>query len=482
MGKGWAAALAGVVMLALGVPAATGSPAAGRAAPLRFGVVDDYAKYTAACLAPSPFYAAVKDIGYRVVGMTVPWDEGTAIDAKEKAFLDRAVPCAVSRKLRVVLALYPRRAASVGTSAAARADFAAFAAGVVRAYPQVTDFVIGNEPNQNRFWQPQAGVGAAYEAVLADAYDAIKAVRRKARVLGFAISGRGNDRPHSPSNASTSPVQFVHDAAAAYRASGRKRPLMDAFAFHPYPADNTYSYARRFLWPNAGAADLARVKQALWDGFHGTAQPMTPICLCETGTQTALDGHEAAYTGTENVPVVSAAVQAAYYARLAGLAACDPAVEALLLYPLVDDPQLDRFQSGQLYADLARKDSYDTMKRTIATSRGACAGALAVWAPAKGVVGAGASFDLQDRGAKSTGWGFHATAREDAAYGASLLDARGNVVLTTEGSISAYYHPYVQFPQQRLPAGNYRYAIRMRAAMSPARTTSFRSRLFTVLR
>ena len=164
----------------------------------------------------------------------MPWDEGTAIDAKEKVFLDKAVPCAVWRKLRVVLALYPRRAASVGMSAAARADFYVFAAGVVRAYPQVTDFVVGNEPNQNRFWQPQAGVGAAYEAVLADAYDGIKAVRRKARVLGFANSGRGNDRPHSPSNASTSPELFIHDAAVATgerpeaAADGRVRLLLVA--------------------------------------------------------------------------------------------------------------------------------------------------------------------------------------------------------------------------------------------------------------
>ena len=53
--------------------------------------------------------------------------------------------------------------------------------------PTIRDFVIGNEPNLNRFWMPQFGpdgsdaAATAYLALLARTYDALKKVSPKTR-------------------------------------------------------------------------------------------------------------------------------------------------------------------------------------------------------------------------------------------------------------------------------------------------------------
>ncbi len=182
------------------------------------------------------------------------------------------------------------------------------------------DIIVGNEPNVNRFWQPQysGGKDAAatdYEHTLAQAYDALKTVRPDATVWGPAISSRGNDNANAASNPSHSPVWFIKYLGDAYRASGRTKPIFDEFDMHPYPpVQDTDPFSKPFLWPQAGAANLDRIKQALWDAFAGTAQPVPaeqsggqtgrltpaagslPINLDEAGEQTVVTGHEAAYT------------------------------------------------------------------------------------------------------------------------------------------------------------------------------------------
>ena len=70
----------------------------------------------------------------------------------------------------------------------ARSQFASYAAAIVRGAPSIRNVIVGNEPNLNRFWLPQFdldGSSAAprdYLALLAQTYDALKAVsRRRAR-------------------------------------------------------------------------------------------------------------------------------------------------------------------------------------------------------------------------------------------------------------------------------------------------------------
>ena len=109
--------------------------------------------------------------------------------------------------------------------------------------------IVGNEPNLNRFWLPQFNpdgtdaAAPAYLALLARSYDALKAVDPRDRASGAARSRpRGIDRPGTGRD-THSPVAFLKDLGAAYRASGRTLPVMDGLAFHPY-ADTLRPVAR----------------------------------------------------------------------------------------------------------------------------------------------------------------------------------------------------------------------------------------------
>ena len=57
--------------------------------------------------------------------------------------------------MKVTLALYPAKAKSLTDSSSDQAKFVAWTALVARAFPQVKDVIVGNEPNKSRFWQPQ---------------------------------------------------------------------------------------------------------------------------------------------------------------------------------------------------------------------------------------------------------------------------------------------------------------------------------------
>src|SRR5207253_11243772 len=112
-----------------------------------------------------------------------------------------------------------------------QADFAAYAASIVKTVPSLRILIVGNEPNLNRYWLPQFNddgsdaAAPAYESLLATTYDALKAVDPKLQVLGGAVSPRGGDKPGTGRD-THSPTQFIRDLGAAYRASGRTTPIM----------------------------------------------------------------------------------------------------------------------------------------------------------------------------------------------------------------------------------------------------------------
>src|SRR5439155_16329036 len=153
-----------------------------------------------------------------------------------------------------------------------RADFAAYAAALARALPSVHRIIVGNEPNLNRFWLPQFGpegkdvAAPSYELFLAQTYDALKAVSPATQVLGGAISSRGGDKPGT--RPTHSPTTFIPDLGAAYRASGRTKPIMDAFAFHPYP--DSYSTPVGLQHPNTttvGLGDYQKLRTLLGGAY-----------------------------------------------------------------------------------------------------------------------------------------------------------------------------------------------------------------------
>ena len=101
----------------------------------------------------------------------------------------------------VVLAVYPYPPRELEAGLGSPSLFASYVGVLASIYPQVRQFVIGNEPNQPAFWRPQFdGSGnnasaAAFGPYLAAAYDILKAVDPTLSVLGVGLSPRGNDRP-----------------------------------------------------------------------------------------------------------------------------------------------------------------------------------------------------------------------------------------------------------------------------------------------
>ena len=319
------------------------------------------------------FFGTLNNIGLTENAVTLSWNAAAPQQIVGKPDLDLWMPQAAIRGIRVVLVVSPARPKDLTSAPDNAAKFASFLQLVARTYPQVKDFVVGNEPNQPKFWQPQFDEngqnvsGAAYEQVLAQSYDALKAFDPKINVIGLGLSARGNDMPNAPSNISTSPIRFLYYLGKAYRASGRTKPLMDELAFHPYPNVNTDAPLKGYQWPNAGIPNLDRVKQVIWDAFNGTGQPVfaesglrqahpLKLDLDETGWQVGIPPNLAVlYHGKENVPVIDESTQAQYYGDIVRYIVCDPDVVSLSFYHLIDESDLDRWQSGLLRLDGSRR-------------------------------------------------------------------------------------------------------------------------------
>ena len=498
----------------LAVAALTGVARA-YADPLRYGVADDWPKFHAC---GDVWWQSAKDIGYQDLRMTVQWDETTPTVIPYQANLKAAIDCARLNNFRPILAVYPLHPAAIGSNAGAQAQFAQFVSLVGQAFPQVQNIIVGNEPNVNRFWQPQysGGKDAAatdYEHTLAQSYDALKVVRPDSIVWGPAISSRGNDNANAASNPSHSPVWFIKYMGGAYRASGRSKPIFDEFNMHPYPPiQDTDPFSKPFQWPQAGAANLDRVKQALWDAFNGTAQPIPaeqpggaiakfaggglPMNLDEAGEQTVVTGHEAAYNSPpENVVAIPEQQQSDSHVQLAEIAACDPDVKALLYFPLIDDTSLSGgFQSGNLFADFAHKLSYAGMKAKIASAKGQCQGGVPgisqAWVHTTSVIGAQGIFGGPgtDPGSQPTakpanvsGLWTSLTTTEDANYTATIVKVPGGPVGSPlTGVAKAYFKPGLHFTNLKLAAGTYQFQIVLTALTNPSRTTTLTSPTFTV--
>ncbi|MDQ3823227.1 MAG: hypothetical protein M3321_08305 [Actinomycetota bacterium] len=510
-----------VIALALSACPLAGA-ATGPAGP-RFGVADDAGKYSDD--GGAAVYKTLADVGMTDNRMVVLWDHTRPLDIVEQPFLDRALPVAEEHGIRIVFAVAPRRARALTASRAAAPQFVAFLQKLAVTYPQVKDFIVGNEPNQPRFWQPQfvrgrSVSGAAYQRVLAMAYDGLKAVDPEIRVIGVGLSPRGNDRPNAKSNRSTSPVRFIHSLGAAYRASGRKKPIMDLFGFHSYPRFDRDPLTRGYAWPNAGITNLDRIKQAIWDAFGGTAQPTfaeagEPVdedgppplrfALDEVGWQVTIPrASRRAYRGRESVRPTGERQQADIYRRIVDIAACDPAVDSLLFFHLIDENDLDRFQSGLVRADWTKRPSYFTVKeriRQLTTQDGIqCPGRTVAWRHRESVVGASARFAAPGRGRLPR---FVTTAKEDATYVAGIFPVTGIGFLgdleedairwvlaerklrlvglpEQTGAVRAYRPRAVVFGRRPTVPGRYVYAVRLAAAMNPDRSTTLVSDPFVV--
>jgi hypothetical protein len=272
--------------------------------------------------------------------------------------------------VRIFLAVYNPGSATTPLTAEARAQFARYAAAIVREVPEIRDLIVGNEPNLNRFWLPQFdekggdAAAPAYFELLAETYDAAKAADGDVRIWGGALAPRGVDRPGTGRD-TQSPTTFLRDLGAAYRASGREQPPLDGFAFHPYPASSEVPPDR----PTAPAS-----KSILMADYEGKLRPLldeafgegVPVLYSELGVEAVIPPAKAAlYEGTEPGRPVDEATQADYYRRAIELAACQEGVEGLLLFHVLDEPALAGFQSGVYYVDGSPKRSLEPVRRAI---------------------------------------------------------------------------------------------------------------------
>jgi hypothetical protein len=195
------------------------------------------------------------------------------------------------------------------------------------------------------------------------------------RVYGGALAPRGVDRP-STGRDTISPTRFLRELGAAYRASGRAVPVMDALAIHPY-ADNS-SQSPDFAHPlsaTIGVADYGKLVALLGEAFDGTSQPGSalPVLYDEFGVESVVPPEKAAlYTGTEPATTrpVDEATQARYYRRALELAFCQPTVTGMLLFHSHDERELAAWQSGVYYADGTPKSSLPAVRDALEATRG----------------------------------------------------------------------------------------------------------------
>jgi hypothetical protein len=332
------------------------------------GAAEDVSKSVDYAFAKSSMDNA-KLAGFDTIRLTQTWTKGQKqLGPSDQITLGNAIKAAQFTGIRIVLSLYPFGSSVTPLTDQDRADFAAFATDLAGRYPFVHDYIVGNEPNLNRFWLPQFNpdgtdaAAPAYEQLLATTYDALKLVRPHSTVYGGALAPRGVDKP-STGRDTHSPTAFITDLGAAYRASGRLVPIMDAFAFHPYP--ETSSTGPTLAHPNStpiGLADYAKLVSLLGAAFDGTAQhgSTLPLLYDEFGIETQLAAAKAPlYVGTEPATTkpVDEATQAQYYLQATQMTFCEPNVLGLLLFHVQDEPDLSAWQSGEYYVDGTPKTS-----------------------------------------------------------------------------------------------------------------------------
>jgi hypothetical protein len=210
-----------------------------------------------------------------------------------------------------------------------------------------------------------------------------------------------------------------------------------------------------------------------------------------------------AYKGRESVRPTGEGQQARIYSQIVDIAACDPAVDSLLFFHLIDEHDLDRFQSGLVRADWTLRPSYFTVKSRIGqltTEDGiVCPGRPIAWRHTESVIGASARF-VSPRGGLP---GMVARAREEASYLAAVFPVTGIEFLgdleedairwvlgngklglaglpQQRGVLTANRSRAITFPGRGLPPGRYVSAIRFAAAMNPERSVTVISDPFVV--
>ena len=320
--------------------------------------------------------------GFDAIMVSAMWKPGArAPSVQDRLTLTNVVNAADAEDMDVFVFVWHGLSGATPRTAQARRNFAAYAAALARDFPKIRHFVVGNEPNLNTFWRPQFGpdgrdvAASGYLDMLARTYDALKAVSPDIQVIGGALAPRGSDRAGTKRD-THSPTRFIEDLGEAYRASHRTKPIMDAFAIHPYmrtsklPPTDTHAASSTIT-----IADYPKLVALLVRAFTGTAQhgQDLPIYYTEFGVQTVVPApHRGAYTDLKSPSAVDAVdpqTQARYYREALELAACQPTVRALFVFHTFDEADLAGWQSGLYYADQQPKASLPAFRKAAVEAR-----------------------------------------------------------------------------------------------------------------
>jgi hypothetical protein len=471
--------VAGVAALTLAPAALAGGPT------MVVGTTTDVAKQADPALAQAEVLRA-KAAGFTAIRMTQHWLPGqTDPPGGDLSALRNAVFAASANQLQVYLVVSHPGSRTTPLTEQSRREFAQFLGALAKALPAVRHYTIGNEPNLNGFWMPQYGptgenvAAPAYLALLAEAYDALKAVSPNIVVLGGALSPRGSDN-HTLSRHTHSPTKFILDLGVAYKATGRTKPVMDALSINPFPDNSSQSPATPH--PNTtsiGVADYEKLVKLLGQAFDGTAQrgSTLPIYYGEFGIESVPPASKASlYNGTEPTTTrpVDEARQAASYRKALELSFCQPNVVGIFTFLTIDDPRLPGWQSGFYYPDRTAKTSLPLMKQAARQTRG---GIIAKCAALKltPVVDRFGPFGANGR------YGVTLRCSIDCAVETSLQRLSDNrVVARHNGKALAGVYSVVRLPKLGLVKGAYKFNVAFYAPVNRGATVVKSTRAFSV--
>ena len=319
--------------------------------------------------------------GFNALNVTTRWMPGQSQpDPGELTLLRNVADAAEKRDMKLLITTYAGRPRDAPVTEQEQENYARFMASLARQLPSVRDFAVWNEPNLNGFWLHQfdeAGNDIAardYTALLARTYDALKAVNPKMKVYGGNLAPRGFDDADSP-RPTHSPTTFIRDMGKAYRGSGRKEPIMDVFALHPYQTRSSIPPGQPHTGTSLGFGDYDKLVGLLGEAFDGTEQPGSnvPIAYTEYGVQSIIpESAQEPYTNLQSPlgrDAVSEETQAEYYRQAFELAVCQPTVIGVYIFHLFDEADLNRWQSGPYYADMKPKTSLPAIRDAAIAAR-----------------------------------------------------------------------------------------------------------------
>jgi hypothetical protein len=506
-------ALRGIVLVVL-LTLVARAPAAPAAPGLFVGVTDDAFLWRV-----DGGVSAAQDLGLAAVRVTVPWAAGQSeLTQADISRLDALAPAA-GAGLRIVVTVFGKAVAAPRDDAG-REAYCDDVRDVLARYPMIDDVVIWNEPNLGFYWQPQftpAGASAApaaYERLMARCWDVLHAFRPSVNIL-MTTSPSGNDDPTAASNVSHSPGSFIRKMGAAYRASGRTRPIFDTVGHNPYGMSSAESpWQQHFTPSHIGEGDLDRLVQALGDGFGGTAQPVPGRCAdagqscvsiwyLEAGYQTIPDAaHQSLYTGRENdarpIPDTvalrdqSGTTQSTQLTAGIELAYCQPYVTGFFNFLLWDEVDLARWQSGVFWPDGTEKASFAAFQRAVKEVRSGDVDCLHLQASHRTSSQRRGDTLVERIEWPSTSvyssfndvWRFAIETRADVAYRATLrrlgqCTRRCRMVMI--GTLRRLRPSVLRFPAQRLRSGPYRIELTLTRKRPKHLTMNLRSPTFHVV-